>query len=67
FFLLYHNERKQALINSKELTKKVPFYRLHKVFFYIQLSNSRAVDKTTETQGEKLLKSQKPYDTMKNS
>ena len=40
-FLLYHNERKQALINSKELTKKVLFYRLHKVFFYIQLSNSR--------------------------
>ena len=23
------------------MTKKVPFYRLHKVFFYIQLSNSR--------------------------
>ena len=28
-------------MNLKKLTKKVPFYRHYKVFFFIQLSNSR--------------------------
>ncbi len=30
-------------MNLKKLTKKVPFYRHYKVFFFIQLSNSRVI------------------------
>ena len=55
-------------MNLKKLTKKVPFYRHYKVFFFIQLSNSRhgemafvyRLEELIAEHGVRLFKSQHP-------